>query len=254
MNVAWWPVALADALDAGQVLAVPLLGREHVLWRDAWGALHAHDDRCPHRGMRLSYGFVRDDRLTCPYHGWCFDGFGKCRALPAHPGARPAPTMRLREHRVHEADGLIWLQVSLEQADRTDAAWSVAPQAAGNGRIRGRNQPAAGWPEGLVAAPVRSQYLQTTPDTLHGALLQLDLEAPTACFEPGPPIGGTLLSSGERGLGWALQPVAKGRIGMHIVALTRDPVDTSWRKAVCRALRTLALPDPPCSDTDTTCL
>ena len=32
--------------------------------------VHALDDACPHAGGPLSEGTVRDDTLTCPYHGW----------------------------------------------------------------------------------------------------------------------------------------------------------------------------------------
>ena len=46
---------------------------------------HVWEDRCPHRGMRLSMGFVRSDRIACLYHGWQYGTDGHCLYIPAHP-------------------------------------------------------------------------------------------------------------------------------------------------------------------------
>jgi phenylpropionate dioxygenase-like ring-hydroxylating dioxygenase large terminal subunit len=48
------------------MLATDLLETRVVLWRDSEGVLHAWEDRCPHRGTRLSMGSLQDDALTCP--------------------------------------------------------------------------------------------------------------------------------------------------------------------------------------------
>ena len=59
-------------------------GPEVAIWRDGSGAVHVWQDRCPHRGMRLSFGFVRGDELSCLYHGWRYGADG---AVPLHPRA-----------------------------------------------------------------------------------------------------------------------------------------------------------------------
>jgi phenylpropionate dioxygenase-like ring-hydroxylating dioxygenase large terminal subunit len=105
---AWYPVALAADLAPGEVAGTRLLGREIALWRDAEGRPHAWEDRCPHRGMRLSFGFVRDGRLACLYHGWRFDGEGRCRVVPAHPELSPPSTIRATRHGCAEAAGIVW--------------------------------------------------------------------------------------------------------------------------------------------------
>lgn len=99
----WRPVALSRALGA-KPLAVELLGRRLVLFR-AGGRIGALEDRCPHRGMRLSRGAVRDGRLTCPYHGWSF--------CPAGTARSPAtPSLRLTHPALETAErhGLVWLR------------------------------------------------------------------------------------------------------------------------------------------------
>lgn len=50
---------------------------------------------CPHRGMRLSLGFIRGDQVACLYHGWHYDA-GQCRYIPAHPQLTPPETIRVQ--------------------------------------------------------------------------------------------------------------------------------------------------------------
>src|SRR5579862_2071442 len=77
------PVAASAAVGAGDLCAAQLLGVSLVVWRDAAGAVHAWDDRCPHRGTRLSIGRVDGDHIVCAYHGWQFGSDGRCIAVPS---------------------------------------------------------------------------------------------------------------------------------------------------------------------------
>ena len=64
----WYPV-----LSSWEVADVPVgitrLGQNLAVWRDEAGNVHAIEDRCPHRGARLSLGWNLGDRLGCWYHG-----------------------------------------------------------------------------------------------------------------------------------------------------------------------------------------
>ena len=66
----WHAVTLAGGVETGTSMGTRLFGEEIVVWRDENGVAHTWEDRCPHRGMRLSMGFVRSDRIACLYHGW----------------------------------------------------------------------------------------------------------------------------------------------------------------------------------------
>ncbi|TNY31682.1 Rieske 2Fe-2S domain-containing protein [Pelagovum pacificum] len=82
---------------------------EVALWRSATGKVAAWEDRCPHRGMRLSHGFVRGEMLSCIYHGWRYDQTGTCQKIPAHPGLEPPASIKVRSFTALEQDGVIWL-------------------------------------------------------------------------------------------------------------------------------------------------
>lgn len=115
----WYPVALSAWLDPGTSCGTRLFGREFVVWRAASGEAHVWEDRCPHRGMRLSFGFVRGDRLACLYHGWQYDGSGRCRSVPAHPQLDVPASIHAATYAVAERSGLVWAYS--EPGDAPDA-------------------------------------------------------------------------------------------------------------------------------------
>lgn len=107
----WTPVALSADLPPGTVVPARTPAGPVALWRSASGRPSASADRCPHRGMRLSHGFVRGETLSCIYHGWSYGAAGNCLRIPAHPGLSPPETIRVATHPVEEAGGVIWVGV-----------------------------------------------------------------------------------------------------------------------------------------------
>jgi phenylpropionate dioxygenase-like ring-hydroxylating dioxygenase large terminal subunit len=107
----WTPIALCRDVPAGVTRAVLLDGDELVIWRsEAGGPAHIWEDRCPHRGMRLSLGFVREGALNCLYHGWQYGGSGSCVRIPAHPDLTVPPTITATVFEAAESGGLVWVR------------------------------------------------------------------------------------------------------------------------------------------------
>lgn len=104
----WTAIALSRDIPPENTRAVIVDGREIVIWRGADGAAHVWEDRCPHRGMRLSFGFVRGDALNCLYHGWRYGASGSCAGIPAHPDLTVPPTIKANVFPVREAGGMVW--------------------------------------------------------------------------------------------------------------------------------------------------
>lgn len=103
----WWPVATLAELAAGRPLARTLHGQPLVVFRAADGGPAVLPDRCPHRHAPLSAGRVRDGELACPYHGWRFDGAGRCTRVPGldDAGGRACLLPPLASRIAH---GLVW--------------------------------------------------------------------------------------------------------------------------------------------------
>ncbi len=114
MISAWHPVALSGAIDPGTSAGTHIDGEEYVVWRDNAGTPHVWQDRCPHRGMKLSFGFVRGDHIACLYHGWQYDTGGQCRYIPAHPDLDVPKPITVPVFKAAEAGGIIWASTDPE--------------------------------------------------------------------------------------------------------------------------------------------
>lgn len=109
MTFPWIATGLSRDLPSGVVMAGHWQDTELAVWRSASGKLAAWKDRCPHRGMRLSHGFVRGETLACIYHGWVYGTDGACRRIPAHPALEPPSAIRTEAFACTEQDGVLWL-------------------------------------------------------------------------------------------------------------------------------------------------
>ncbi len=105
----WVAVGFSQNLEKGQINIVIIEELELVIWRDHKGQAHAWDNRCPHRGTRLSLGFVRGNQLACLYHGWQFGVDGQCIYTPSIPDSTPPKSLKAHTHRCVEFLGLIWV-------------------------------------------------------------------------------------------------------------------------------------------------
>jgi phenylpropionate dioxygenase-like ring-hydroxylating dioxygenase large terminal subunit len=87
-------------LAPGAVVAVEIGGDEYVVWRGRSGALGSAPRSCPHLDHDLAEGYVVDDELVCPGHGWAFDGHGNMFKRNEFGRVDPkgdVPALRVRE-------------------------------------------------------------------------------------------------------------------------------------------------------------
>jgi phenylpropionate dioxygenase-like ring-hydroxylating dioxygenase large terminal subunit len=105
---AWYPVVPSWRVSEAP-LGITRLGENIVLWRDATGEVHALEDRCPHRGARLSLGWNLGDRVACWYHGIEINGNGRIVDVPAVESCPMTEERCVRAWPVTEAHGAIFL-------------------------------------------------------------------------------------------------------------------------------------------------
>ncbi len=112
----WHVVAHSQDLQPGTVLQKRLLGEDIVLWHNGDQAL-AWQDFCPHRGARLSLGWIEKDNLVCPYHGLAFNTDGKCVLVPATPDQPPPARACIQTYHIQERHGMLWVCLGTPQND-----------------------------------------------------------------------------------------------------------------------------------------
>ena len=107
LRMFWQPVCCSHELSVAQALPIRIMDEEFTLYRGESGAAHLVGYRCAHRGAQLSAGWVEGDFIRCFYHGWKYDGAGRCVEQPAE--AEPfAPKVRVPAYPVQEYLGLIF--------------------------------------------------------------------------------------------------------------------------------------------------
>ena len=106
----WYPVCRSMGVKEKPV-GIHRLGFDIVLWRDSDGRIYAQEDRCLHRGAKLSVGQIVNNTLRCAYHGWCYDSTGQCVTIPTSKTAevKLAPRLHLYPYEAQERAGLVWL-------------------------------------------------------------------------------------------------------------------------------------------------
>ncbi|KAH7446316.1 hypothetical protein KP509_01G051200 [Ceratopteris richardii] len=79
----WYPVAATNNLYKALPNAVPILGRDPVVWWDKHGLCgQAWKDECPRRSVALSKGRINErGHVECSGHGWSFAPSAGSRTL-----------------------------------------------------------------------------------------------------------------------------------------------------------------------------
>lgn len=138
----WYPACASSALT-DTTLKQRMLGQDFVLFRDSDGVAHCLSNTCTHRGGSLAGGKVKGDCVECPYHGWRFDGAGRCQRIPSLGRDAKIPARaRVDAYPVQERYGLVFaflgdlpeaqrpplLHIAEYGADGPDAGWTATIQ------------------------------------------------------------------------------------------------------------------------------
>lgn len=125
-----WP---AGDLPAGQVRIVEADQTDILVYRTSTGRMGAIEAWCPHMRNYMPNGLAPGRPLSdlldgaeiqCPFHGWRFDGMGRCTGVPAAQKAPRAVTEGrpvTRAWEVRELNGLIQLRTTGSGTDPCDA-------------------------------------------------------------------------------------------------------------------------------------
>ncbi len=225
-QAAWYPVASSDDLPFRHVYHGQLLGQELAIWRADDGYVNVWENRCLHRGVRLSIGINDGAELKCQYHGWRYaNRTAGCTYIPAHPADAPARRITNRTYPVKERFGLVWAALSADapEMDVAEAGFALRPM------------PVNALPEMVLSALVAGR--------VEGE--------PVAAL---PPLGAALVLNGAPGRAtYFVQPVDSARAVIRAVVEAEPDLETlmafnavlsSVRDEVEAAARAIELPEP----------
>jgi len=124
---AWYVAAMAGEV-ARTPVARTILDEPVVLWRTEGGKAVALHDLCIHRRAPLSLGRLVGDAIQCGYHGFTYDGVGKCVKVPAQE--RIPARAAVKAYPLVERWGWLWIWMGDAPADEAripDFHWMDAP-------------------------------------------------------------------------------------------------------------------------------
>lgn len=108
----WYGIALSREVSSRRPTSLHYFGRELVAFRDTSGTAHLIDAYCPHYGAHLGDGGrIVDGTLECPFHGWRFDGGGRCVHAPF---ADKPPRAQTGSYPTVERSGVLYAFVGAE--------------------------------------------------------------------------------------------------------------------------------------------
>ncbi|XP_050216389.1 protein TIC 55, chloroplastic [Mercurialis annua] len=117
----WYPLYLTRDVPDDAPLGLTVFDKQIVLYKDGDGLLRCFQDRCPHRLAKLSEGQLIDGRLECLYHGWQFEGEGKCVKIPQLPENASIPRSACaKTYEVRESQGVVWVWMSQKNPPNVD--------------------------------------------------------------------------------------------------------------------------------------
>jgi len=196
----WFPIASSADLPRRHVYHGQLLGRELAVWRADDGNVNVWENRCLHRGVRLSIGVNEGAELKCQYHGWRYaNRSAGCTYIPAHPADAPARRITNKTYPAVEAFGLVW------SAGNEDVPFAPFPGAETGDWFALRPMPLNAPAEAVMAALLGYAFQPATA-----------LEAPAADMQAEPLPGFAVRLTAHAGTArqtaiFFVQPVDAGR-------------------------------------------
>jgi 5,5'-dehydrodivanillate O-demethylase len=113
----WHPVAGTSEMEDRWTLKIQILGENLVLFKDRAGRFGLIGESCPHRAVSLACGIPTEDGIRCAYHGWRFDGKGRCVEQPNESGSHALlGTKVAAAYPVQELGGAIFAYLGPEPA------------------------------------------------------------------------------------------------------------------------------------------
>lgn len=105
-----WYLVCPSAELKNELKKYKILGREIILYRNPGGTITALEDRCCHRNVNLSLGYLNNERVVCGYHGWEYDKTGDCVKIPSQlPGDKIPPTAKIKAYPVRDFNRWVWI-------------------------------------------------------------------------------------------------------------------------------------------------
>jgi len=111
----WYLICPSKELK-NEILTQKILGEDIILYRTKSGEAVALEDRCCHRNVKLSLGYLNDENVVCGYHGWEYNCKGSCVLIPSQLlDTKIPPKAMIKKYPIKEFNKWVWVFVGDEK-------------------------------------------------------------------------------------------------------------------------------------------
>lgn len=104
----WYPGAFSDEVGRGRTYETQFWGEDIAIYRAEDGSVHALENRCAHRQIKLTHGSVEGCNLVCLYHGWAYNPEGALVEMKHDRFGKKLPVVSIRSYPTKERYGIVW--------------------------------------------------------------------------------------------------------------------------------------------------
>jgi phenylpropionate dioxygenase-like ring-hydroxylating dioxygenase large terminal subunit len=111
----WYLICPSNELK-NEITKKRILSEDIILFRNPDNSITALEDRCCHRNVNLSLGYINNNRIVCGYHGWEYDKTGACVKIPSQlEGDKIPPTAKIKSYPVKDFNKWVWIFIGVEE-------------------------------------------------------------------------------------------------------------------------------------------
>lgn len=116
----WYLACLPEELEKQNPLKRRIIGKDMVIFKNAKNEISILEDRCCHRNVHLSLGYIKGDCIKCAYHGWEYNSQGECVHIPSFPEGEQIPkTAKVEKYCTRIKHQAIWVWLGDEELKDT---------------------------------------------------------------------------------------------------------------------------------------
>lgn len=120
----WYIIALEHEVPKDRPIQRWAFGIPYVLFRNNENTISVFQDRCPHRGAKLSEGSCTDGHLKCPYHGWEFNAQAELVCVPSDGAGFKKRESNIPEVYSYMKDNCVWIWCGDNKPESEIPPWS----------------------------------------------------------------------------------------------------------------------------------
>jgi phenylpropionate dioxygenase-like ring-hydroxylating dioxygenase large terminal subunit len=109
-DLQWYVVGESSEFIRNIPQKVRVWNTNYVIWRTTNNTFVGLSDACTHKGASLSCGYVQNNHIVCPYHGYEFDTNGTLDKVPGL-NFTPSTFYNLEKYNVVEKNGWVYLNI-----------------------------------------------------------------------------------------------------------------------------------------------